>query len=190
MPMPVRIEETPIAGVWIVHTGIFHDPRGFFAESYSQRMWAEAGFHQTFVQDNLSLSNRGTLRGLHYQLSAAPMGKLVRCLQGAIFDVAVDLRRGSPTFGQHVACELSEENNRSFWVPAGFAHGFLARSEQALVLYKCTSHHAPEHERALHYGDPALGIRWPESPTTVSDKDQAAPRLADAEYDFEYAPGA
>ena len=112
------------------------------------------------------------------------MGKLVRCLRGAVYDVAVDLRRGSPTFGQHIGMELSAENNLSLWVPEGFAHGFLARSEEALVLYKCTSHHAPEHERALLYADPALGIAWPEAPTIVSPKDRDAPTLDQAEYNF------
>lgn len=183
MPMPVDITETEIEGVLVVETGCARDDRGWFSELYSRRTWSAQGFEKTFVQDNLSWSRRGTLRGLHYQLSTHPMGKLVRALTGAVFDVAVDLRRGSSTFGKWVGRELTADNRLALWVPSGFAHGFLALDD-ALVLYKCTGTHAPEAERAVHYADPEIGIAWPAEPTLVSAKDRAAPPLAEAEHDF------
>ena len=186
MPMPVRLERTPIDGLLIVKTGVFHDDRGFFSESYSRDIWREAGFPETFVQDNLSRSKKGTLRGLHYQILPQGMGKLVRCIHGAIFDVAVDLRRGSPTFGKWHGLELTGENHLSFWVPAGFAHGFVALADDTLVHYKCTAHHAPECERALNFACPKVGIDWPMSPTVITPKDASAPGLEDVDTNFTY----
>ncbi|MBI2435041.1 MAG: dTDP-4-dehydrorhamnose 3,5-epimerase [Candidatus Hydrogenedentes bacterium] len=182
--MPVTFETTEIEEVLIVKTGVIRDSRGYFSEAYSEKMWAGQGFHENFVQDNISLSAKGTLRGMHYQINPEAMGKLVRCVRGGIFDVAVDLRRDSATFGKWVARELSEENALSMWVPAGFAHGFLALQDDSLVHYKCTAHHAPEFERSLHYACPTVGIAWPMEPTLITPKDAAAPRLEDAEYNF------
>lgn len=186
MPMPVKITDTEIPAVKIVETGIFHDARGFFSESYSNKMWAEAGFEEVFVQDNLSKSAKGVLRGMHYQIHPDGMGKLVRCVSGAIFDVAVDLRQGSPTFGHYVGRELSAENNLSLWVPVGFAHGFVSLADDTLVHYKCTGTHSPECERALSYQDPEVNIKWPLPPTIISEKDAAAPLLVGAETNFVY----
>lgn len=184
MPMPVEFEMTEIKSVLLVKTGRVSDARGYFSEAYAQRVWEEEAFEAEFVQDNLSRSCRGTLRGLHYQIEPEAIGKLVRCLYGRIFDVAVDLREGSDTFGAWVGRELSEENGLSLWVPAGFAHGFLALEDDSLVYYKCTGYHAPEFERALHHACPRIGIQWPEEPTLVSPKDAAAPGLDDADYNF------
>jgi len=187
MPMPVKIVKTEIPDVLVVETGAVRDDRGFFSETYSSKMFEAAGFRETFLQDNLSGSKRGTLRGMHYQLEPHGMGKLVRVVSGSIFDVAVDLRRGSPSFGKWVGRVLSAENRLSFWIPSGFAHGFIALEDGSLVLYKCTNVHTPEAERALHYADPTIGIEWPFEPTLVAAKDAAAPPLDRAEYNFEYA---
>ena len=186
MPMPVQLRPTEIEAVLEVETMRIDDERGFFSESYSKVMWQKAGFEADFLQDNLSMSCRGTLRGMHYQIHPNPMGKLVRCVQGAVFDVAVDLRRGSPSYAQWVGRELSAENGLSLWIPHGFAHGFLALEDQSLVHYKCTEIHTPEAERALSYKDPTVGIEWPIAPSVVSGKDEEAPLLADAEANFEY----
>jgi dTDP-4-dehydrorhamnose 3,5-epimerase len=186
MPMPVTISETEIAGVLVVETRAVSDDRGFFAETYSKPMFARAGLEPTFVQDNLSASRKGTVRGLHYQIEPHGMGKLVRAIRGSVFDVAVDLRRGSPTFGKWVGRTLTAENRLALWVPSGFAHGFVALEEDTLVFYKCTAIHTPEAERAIVYNDPAIGIQWPLQPSIVSPKDAAAPPLANAEYNFEY----
>ena len=187
--MPVTVEPTEIDGLLVCKTGIFHDARGYFSESYSTKMWAEAGFEENFVQDNISQSCKGTMRGMHYQIDPGGMGKLVRCVRGAIFDVAVDLREGSPTFGKWFGKELSGENALSLWIPIGFAHGFVALEDETIVHYKCSGLHSPEHERALSYKDPAIGIEWPMDPTVVSEKDEAAPMLADADYNFVYTKG-
>lgn len=184
--MPVKVTPTEIPDVLLVETGIARDLRGFFSETYSKEMFSAAGLGAIFVQDNLSESKSGTLRGLHYQLEPKAMGKLVRTVRGAIFDVAVDLRRGSPWFGRWVGRTLTAENGLSLWVPPGFAHGFLSLEDATLVLYKCTAIHAPEAERAVSYADPAIGIAWPATPTLVTPKDAAAPLLAAAEYNFQY----
>jgi len=186
MPMPVTISKTEIDGVLVVETGIFRDHRGYFSESYSQAIWAEAGFHETFVQDNISRSAKGVLRGMHYQLLPHGMGKLVRVISGAVFDVAVDLRRGSPTFGKWIGRELSGENGLSLWIPVGFAHGFVSLADDTYVHYKCSGMHTPDTERALLYNDPDVAIQWPLEPTIISDKDAKAPRLAEAETNFDY----
>jgi len=177
-----------IPEVLLVETQRFHDHRGFFSESYSREVWFSQGIRVDFVQDNLSCSKRGVVRGLHYQLNPAAMGKLVRCVRGAVFDVAVDIRAGSPYFGRYVAAELTEENGHALWVPPGFAHGFLSLTEDALVLYKCDATHAPAHERAISWNCPEIGIAWPFAPEVVSEKDAKAPGLSAAEYNFVYEP--
>lgn len=184
MPMPVKLIETELPGALLVQTGRIADDRGFFAETYSRPVWRDAGFAPEFVQDNLSMSQRGVLRGMHYQLEPHALGKLVRAVSGAIFDVGVDLRKGSPTFGKWIGHELSAENNLALWLPPGFAHGFLALQDNSLVIYKCTHIHTPEAERAFHYADPQVNILWPIEPTVVSEKDAAAPTLQNAEHNF------
>lgn len=186
MPMPVKLTETEIEGVLLVECGRFEDNRGFFSETYSAPIWDAEGFSRVFSQDNLSKSAKGTLRGMHYQIEPRSMGKLVRTVTGAVFDVAVDLRIGSPTFGKWVGQTLSGDNGLALWVPEGFAHGFVALEDETYVYYKCTGTHAPEAERSLNYADPTVGIEWPLEPTIISEKDKAAPMLADAETNFSY----
>jgi len=188
MPMPVTFAPTEIDGVLEVHTRRAGDDRGFFSETYSQQMWAEAGFRTQFAQDCMSLSAKGTLRGMHFQLEPHGMGKYVRVIRGRIFDVGVDLRHGSPTYGTWVGRELSADNNLALYFPVGFAHGFVALEDDTLVYYKCTSIHAPEAERALRYDDPVVGIAWPLAPTIVSPKDMEAPSLKEVETNFVYTP--
>ena len=186
MPMPVTLKKTELPGVLLVECGRAGDSRGFFSEVYSRTMWEGAGFAETFVQDNLSKSAKGTLRGLHYQIEPHGMGKLVRAVTGAVFDVAVDIRRGSPTFGKWVGRILSADNHLALWIPRGFAHGFMALEDGTLFFYKCTTFHAPEAERTILYNDPAIAIQWPLEPTAISPKDQTAPPLAEAEYNFQF----
>ncbi len=178
----MNVIPTDIADVLILEPKVFGDERGFFFESFNARHFAElTGVKAEFVQDNHSKSARNVLRGLHYQIRQ-PQGKLVRVTHGAVFDVAVDLRKSSPTFGRWVGVELSAENKRQLWVPPGFAHGFVVTSDSAEFLYKTTDYWAPEHERALRWDDPALGIVWPISgQPALSGKDQLASLLADAE---------
>lgn len=169
----MKITPTAIPDVLIIEPKVFGDERGFFLESFNQRAFNQAtGLDVQFVQDNHSRSARGVLRGLHYQVQQ-PQGKLVRVVRGAVFDVAVDLREGSPTRGQWVGTELSEGNQRQLWVPPGFAHGFLVTSEWADCLYKTTDYYAPEHERCLAWDDPGVGIGWPDLglPPRLSLKD-------------------
>ena len=184
MPMSAELVPTEIPAVLEVRTGLFEDDRGFFTETYSEPVWQAEGFDEVFVQDNLSRSRKGTLRGMHYQLASAGMGKLVRVVQGAVFDVAVDLRKGSPSFGRWVGRTLSGDNGLALWVPAGFAHGFAALEDDTFVWYKCTGSHAPEAERSLNYADPQVAIEWPIEPTIISKKDADAPMLGSAETDF------
>ena len=162
---------------------VFGDERGFFFESFSQKHFdAAVGQHYDFVQDNHSRSSKGVLRGLHYQLPPHAQGKLVRVVQGAVFDVAVDVRRSSPTFGQWVGAELSAENHHQLWVPPGFAHGFMVLSETADFLYKTTNYYAPTHERSIAWNDAQLAIEWPmNDEPSLSGKDALAPKWADAE---------
>lgn len=177
----MRVTPTALPDVLLIEPKVFGDARGFFYESWNRRALADAGLDVEFVQDNHSRSSRGVLRGLHYQI-VHPQGKLVRATQGEVFDVAVDLRRGSATFGAHVAVVLSAENKRMVWIPPGFAHGFLVVSEVAEFLYKTTDYWRPEHERALLWNDPALAIDWPLSgPPILAARDAAAPPLAGAE---------
>ncbi len=178
----MRITPTVIPDVLILEPRVFGDARGFFLESYNERAFGEAtGLQPRFVQDNHSRSARGVLRGLHYQIRC-PQGKLTRVVRGSVFDVAVDLRQSSPTFGRWVGVELSESNHRQLWVPPGFAHGFLVTSESADFLYKTTDYYAPEHERCIAWNDPAIGIEWPlAAPPVLSGKDQQGQSLARAE---------
>ena len=184
MSAPVRFTETEIPDVLVAESRVFRDERGFFTETYSKSVWTAAGFTASFVQDNLSKSRKGTLRGLHYQLEPHALGKLVRVVTGSVFDVAVDLRRSAPTFGKWVGRTLSAENSLALWIPEGFAHGFVALEDDTLVYYKCTHVYTPEADRALLYNDPAIGIAWPIEPIHTSTKDAAAPTLAEAEYNF------
>ena len=176
----MKLIHTAIPDVLIIEPKVFGDERGFFYESFNRRQFASLiGRDLDFVQDNHSRSEKNVLRGLHFQIQQA-QGKLVRVIQGAVFDVAVDIRKSSPTFGQHVAIELSAENQRMLWVPEGFAHGFLVTSATAEFLYKTTAYYAPEYERSIAWNDPALAIPWPiEGAPSLSAKDQQAPLLAD-----------
>jgi dTDP-4-dehydrorhamnose 3,5-epimerase len=178
----MQIIQTDIADVLILQPKVFGDERGFFMESFNRRTWLEhTGLEFDFVQDNHSRSGRGVLRGLHYQIKQ-PQGKLVRVVSGEVFDVAVDVRRSSPTFGRWTGVMLSAENRLQFWIPPGFAHGFMVVSEEADFLYKATDYYAPEFERTIIYNDPALGIVWPEGITPeLSAKDASAPLFCEAE---------
>lgn len=179
----MRFTPTRIPEVILVEPEVHGDARGFFMETWHAARFAQAGIGAAFVQDNHSLSVQGTLRGLHYQL-CHPQGKLVRVVRGAVFDVAVDLRRRSPDFGRWVGLELSAENRRMLWIPPGFAHGFYVLSPEAEFVYKCTDYYAPECERTLRWDDPELAIDWPlrgGSAPIVSDKDAAGLRLCEAE---------
>ena len=175
------VRDTLLPGVKLIEPRVFGDDRGFFLESWNVRVFAEAGLDLAFVQDNHSRSTKGVLRGLHYQLGT-PQGKLVRVTAGAVFDVAVDIRRSSPHFGQWVGYELSDANRHMLYVPPGFAHGFVTLSASADFLYKCTTLYDGPNDRSLRWDDPAIGIAWPlDAPPLLSTKDAAAPLLADAE---------
>ncbi len=178
----MKVTATSLPEVLLIEPKVFGDERGFFLESYNRRVLKEAtGISQDFVQDNHSRSARNVLRGLHYQIRQ-PQGKLLRVVQGAVFDVAVDIRRSSPTFGKWVGFELSAENRRVAWVPEGFAHGFLVLSESADFLYKATDYFAPEFERTIAWNDPDLGIAWPlQGAPVLSDKDRRGVAFTGAE---------
>jgi dTDP-4-dehydrorhamnose 3,5-epimerase len=169
----MKVIQTAVPDVLIIEPKVFGDSRGFFYESFNQKAFNEAtSTNHQFVQDNHSRSAKGVLRGLHYQI-AQPQGKLVRVARGAVFDVAVDIRKGSSTFGKWVGVELSEDNHKQLWVPPGFAHGFVVLSETADFLYKTTDYYAPEHERCIVWNDPAIGIDWP-----LAQRGIAAPQLS------------
>jgi dTDP-4-dehydrorhamnose 3,5-epimerase len=170
--------ETTLKGVFIIEPKVFNDERGFFYESYSAQKLATVGINTIFVQDNHSKSVKGVLRGLHYQKGAAAQTKLVRCVQGEIYDVAVDLRKNSPTFGQWFGCILSAENKKQLYIPKGFAHGFAVLSETAEFLYKCDSYYNPQSERGIIWNDPQLNISWDVSNPIISAKDNKLPLLA------------
>jgi dTDP-4-dehydrorhamnose 3,5-epimerase len=178
----MKVIASAIPDVLIIEPTVFGDERGFFFESFNQKKFLElTGLNVDFVQDNHSRSAKNVLRGLHYQIQQ-PQGKLVRVVQGTVFDVALDIRRSSPTFGQHIGVELSSDNKRMLWVPPGFAHGFVVLSDTAEFLYKTTDYWAPEFERSIAWNDPALGIEWPvEGEPALSAKDQQGKLLADAE---------
>ena len=174
----MQVEQTSLPGVLLITPRVFQDERGFFVETYHRERYAAHGIDAEFVQDNHSRSCRGTLRGLHYQIAHA-QGKLVRVLRGEVFDVAVDLRRASPHFGRWIGNRLSEANHLQMYIPPGFAHGFCVLSDSADVVYKCTDHYRPEHERTLAWNDPDVAIEWPIEEPILSPKDQSGMRLAD-----------
>jgi dTDP-4-dehydrorhamnose 3,5-epimerase len=176
----LNVSETSLPGVLLIEPRVFADARGFFLETYNARAFQDAGLDVTFVQDNHSRSAAGVLRGLHYQEPKA-QGKLVRCTRGALYDVAVDIRVGSPHFGKWYGLELSEENQRILWVPPGFAHGFCALSDGADLVYKCTELYDAANDRSIAWNDPDIAIEWPLGDPLLSPKDTAAPRLKDAE---------
>ena len=183
----MEVIKTAIEGVVIIEPRIFKDARGYFFESFSQKEFYEKVMPINFVQDNESMSSYGVMRGLHYQKMPYTQSKLVRCVKGAVLDVAVDIRKGSPTFGQHVAVELTEENHRQFFVPRGFAHGFAVLSETAVFQYKCDNFYAPQADAGIQLLDEELGIDWqiPTAEALLSEKDLKHPCLRDAVLDFD-----
>jgi dTDP-4-dehydrorhamnose 3,5-epimerase len=174
----MKVTATEIPGVVVIEPDVFRDPRGFFMETFHAGKFRSQGLPEIFVQDNQSRSSRGVLRGLHYQLQH-PQGKLVRVLNGEVFDVAVDIRRGSPFFGRWAGLLLSDKNMKQIYIPPGFAHGFCVLSEQADVVYKCTDLYAPGDEYGIAWNDPAIGIEWPQVDYLLSDKDRRNPRLSE-----------
>ena len=181
--------ETEISGVWIIEPKVFKDARGYFMEAWKKAEFEEHIGKVEFVQDNESCSSKGVLRGLHYQLAPYSQSKLVRVIKGCVLDVAVDLRKGSPTFGKYVAVELSDENKRQFFIPQGFAHGFHVMCEEAVFTYKVDNPYAPTHERGLRFDDPTVGVDWKITEPAIlnlSDKDRNAALLQDAEINFEF----
>lgn len=184
----MEVIKTDIEGVVIIEPKVFNDSRGYFYESFSQREFEEKVCKITFVQDNQSCSSYGVVRGLHFQKPPYSQSKLVRVVEGAVLDVAVDIRKGSPTFGKHVAVELTADNHRQLFIPRGFAHGFAVLSERVVFQYKCDNYYAPQSEGAIAYDDPALNIDWqiPADKAILSDKDKAHKPLADADYLFDY----
>ncbi|GMW00588.1 MAG: dTDP-4-dehydrorhamnose 3,5-epimerase [Candidatus Hydrogenedentota bacterium] len=187
MSMPVKFISTEIPAVLEVHCGVAGDDRGFFSEIYSEKTWTEVGYAMRFVQDNISQSVKGTLRGLHYQNKPHAQGKLIRVMRGSIYDVAVDIRKGSPTFGKWVGREMSAKNKMAMWVPEGFAHGFIALEDETLIMYKCTDFYAPQSQHTILWNDPKVNIQWPMEPLVLSEKDAVAPVLDEADYNFVYS---
>lgn len=184
----MNVIQTEIPGVVIIEPKLFGDSRGYFFESFSERDFEKNVARTHFVQDNESKSCYGVLRGLHFQKPPYAQAKLVRVIKGRVLDVAVDIRKGSPTYGKHVAVELTEDNHRQFFIPRGFAHGFAVLSEEAVFQYKCDSYYAPQSEGAIAWNDPDLDIDWgvPADKVLLSEKDSRHPRLRDAEIPFEY----
>ncbi|MCC7203401.1 MAG: dTDP-4-dehydrorhamnose 3,5-epimerase [Nitrospirae bacterium] len=182
--MPFNFTRLSIPDIVLIEPRAFRDGRGFFIETYKYSEFAFAGISGHFLQDNHSQSSKGVLRGLHYQLNPKAQGKLLRCPKGKIFDVAVDIRRGSPDYGKWVGIELSEENNSMLYIPPGFAHGFLTLSDMADVLYKCTEEYSPEHERGIAWNDPEVNIDWPIKTPILSAKDLSYGTLKDADNNF------
>ncbi len=180
----MKFEKTFIDGLILIKPDIFPDERGYFFESFNKQKYSEGGINFTFVQDNLSKSKKGTVRGLHYQIGEYSQGKLCSVVIGKVLDVAVDIRLGSPTFGKYFSCELSEENKYQLWIPPGFAHGFSVLSEEAIFSYKCTKPYNKASERAILYSDPDLQIDWKIEQPIVSDKDLSAKKFSGIEKDF------
>jgi len=175
----LKITTTPIEGILIIEPQIFKDSRGYFFESYNQDKMEAAGIALSFVQDNQSLSQKGAVRGLHFQAPPFEQGKLVRVVAGAVRDVVVDIRKNSPTFGQHFSIDLSAENQLMFWIPPGFAHGFETLTDNTIFLYKCTNMYHKNSEGGLLWNDPAIGIKWQTQDAIVSEKDMILPTLKD-----------
>ena len=186
----MNIIKTDFPGLMVIEPNVFGDARGYFFESYNEKALAEGGIHTVFKQDNQSFSKYGVIRGLHFQLNPNAQTKLVRVLEGVIYDVALDLRKGSPTFGKWFGIELSAENKKQLYIPKGFAHGFSVLSEQAAILYKCDNFYNPSSEGGVLYNDPALGIDWKvdDKKATVSNKDKILPTFEEVETNFEYIP--
>lgn len=184
--MPFTFQRLPIPEIVLIEPRRFADRRGFFMETYKYSDFSRNGISEHFAQDNYSRSARSVLRGLHYQRNPKAQGKLVQCIRGKIFDVAVDIRNGSPTFGHWMSAELSDENNRLFYIPPGFAHGFLVMSDNADVIYKCTAEYSPEDDRGIIWNDPDIGISWPLPEPILSDKDRSHRLLRDADNNFIY----
>ncbi len=182
----MKILKTDLEGVLVIEPDFFRDSRGFFFESYNKQKYEEAGLKFDFVQDNISKSQKGTVRGLHYQVGQFAQGKLCQVLTGSVLDVALDVRFGSPTFGKHFSVELTSENHQQIWIPPGFAHGFSVLSDDTIFSYKCTSFYSKKDERAILHSDPELGIKWLVENPIVSDKDMAAKKFAEIEKDFFY----
>ena len=184
--MPFEFEPLDIPDLILVKPKVFGDERGFFMETYKASEFKKNGINYDFVQDNHSKSQKGVLRGLHYQLRPMEQGKLVRCVRGRIWDVAVDIRKGSPWYGKWVAVELSEENKLMLWIPPGFAHGFVALEDNTEVIYKVTKEYSPELERGIIWNDPDIGIDWPVKNPKLSERDSRLPPLREAENNFLY----
>ncbi len=182
--MPFVFRRLVIPDVILIEPKLFGDQRGFFLEFYKHTEFVRAGIPEHFVQDNHSKSAKGVLRGLHYQKNPHAQGKLVRCLNGKIFDVAVDIRKGSPRYGKWVSAELTGENSHMLYVPPGFAHGFVVLSDSAEVIYKCTEEYSPADDRGIVWNDPDIGITWPMSAPVLSEKDEIHPRLREADNNF------
>lgn len=182
----MTVEKTFIEGLLIVKPDIFPDERGFFFESYNKQKYSSLGINSEFVQDNISKSKKGTIRGLHYQVGEFAQGKLCFVLVGKVLDVAVDIRFGSPTYGKYFSYELSQENKNQLWIPPGFAHGFSVLSDEVIFCYKCTALYSKAHERGILYNDPDLNIDWKIENPIVSQKDLSAKKFRDIEKDFIY----
>ncbi|MGE5443938.1 MAG: dTDP-4-dehydrorhamnose 3,5-epimerase [Ignavibacteriales bacterium] len=184
--MPFRFRKTEVPDIVLIEPQAFEDQRGFFMETYKRSEFSSNGIPEVFVQDNYSYSVRGVLRGLHYQRDPKGQGKLIMILKGEVFDVAVDIRKGSPTYGKWVGMGLSSENHRMLYVPVGFAHGFCVLSEEAYVLYKVTEEYVPELDRGIIWNDPKIGVYWPIEEPIISPKDVRLPSLDMADHDFVY----
>lgn len=182
----MKVIQSDIKEVLFIQPKVFGDHRGYFFESYSKKVLAEYGVSSEFVQDNISKSKKGTIRGLHYQIGDKVQGKLCQVIQGRVLDVAVDIRFGSPTFGKYITCELSDEDHNLIWIPPGFAHGFSVLSDEAIFYYKCTDFYSPADERAILFNDADLGIKWNVSEPLVSEKDFKAKKFKEIERDFIY----
>ncbi|HMQ69079.1 MAG TPA: dTDP-4-dehydrorhamnose 3,5-epimerase [Ignavibacteria bacterium] len=182
----MKVNKTELDGVLIIEPDFFPDSRGFFFESYNKKKYEEAGMNFDFVQDNISKSNKGTVRGLHYQVGEYAQGKLCQVLTGSVMDVAVDIRKSSPTYGKHVSVELTGENHKQIWIPPGFAHGFSVLEDNTIFSYKCTAFYSKADERAILYNDADLNINWKTEKPIVSEKDLNAKRFSEIEPDFIY----
>lgn len=182
----MEVIKTELDGLLIIKPKVFNDDRGYFFESYSENTYRNAGIDYFFLQDNISKSIKGTVRGLHYQIGENAQGKLCKVIYGKVLDVAVDIRFGSPTFGKYFSSELSEENHTQLWIPPGFAHGFSVLSDEAIFSYKCTKLYSKPNERAIRYNDPDLNINWKVKNPIVSEKDLIAPLLKNINKDFTF----
>ncbi len=182
----MKIKENEIKGLLVISPDVFNDERGYFFESFSLKKYQQAGMNFNFVQDNISKSKKGTVRGLHYQIGEKAQGKLCLVIKGKVLDVAVDIRFNSPTFGKYFSVELSEDNHTQFWMPPGFAHGFSVLSEEVIFHYKCTEFYSKEHERSIFFNDPDLNIDWKVETPIVSGKDKTSKLFREIDKDFIY----